>query len=290
VEALRRRLPAALSDSVARWRSILLGELFFRLSRVMPETMRRALIEDVQKALGPSFDVAKHFTPNYNVWDQRVCLIADGDFYAGLRDGKVSIVTDRVARFTQTGLLLESGQEIDADLIVTATGLELQMMGGAEIEVDGRRVDFSKLLMYKGCMYTGVPNLAGLSGHTNASWTLKVELTCGWLCRLLARMDAVGAARCTPHRNDPSVREEPLLEFSSGYVQRALSSLPKQGSKAPFRLYQSYLLDLLLLRLGKIEDANLEFAGASSALRPPSYTTTRWRAHPRIRAAARAPS
>ena len=258
---LRERLPESTAYAITRWKNVVLGILFFQMSRRRPEKVKRWILDNVRKALGDDFDIDQHFTPRYNPWDQRVCLVPDGDLFEAIKGGRASVVTDHIERFTAKGLKLRSGEELEADLIVTATGFELQFMGGADFEVDGRPVDASKRMSYKGMMLSDVPNAAQAIGYTNASWTLKAELTCEYVCRLLNHMDEHGYALCTPRR-DPSVAEEPLIDFSSGYVQRALGRLPKQGSRRPWKLYQNYALDLLELRYAKVDDGTLEFARA----------------------------
>jgi monooxygenase len=261
-KSLRRRLSPKLAYTLTRWKNVLLGTLFFELTRAAPKLAKRTLVGLVRKQLPPDYDIEKHFTPRYNVWDQRLCLVPDADLFTALRKGRASVVTDQIERFTRTGIRLRSGQELEADLVVTATGLRLVFLGGAEVWVDGRRVALHRALNYKGCMFTDIPNLSCAFGYTNASWTLKADLTAEYICRLLNHMDAIGASSCTPRRNDPEVRDEPWLNFTSGYVQRSLAMFPKQGSKRPFRLYQNYLLDLLALRFGDLADSALEFASA----------------------------
>jgi cation diffusion facilitator CzcD-associated flavoprotein CzcO len=204
-------------------------------------------------------DVDKHFVPSYDPWDQRLCFVPDDDLFQTLREGRASVVTDHIDSFTETGLRLRSGATLDADIIVTATGLKLKFLGGIDVDVDGRRVDPSKALAYKGIMCSDVPNMAFAVGYTNASWTLKCDLTAEYVCRLLAYMDKKGYAQCCPRRNDPSIEEQPIIDFSSGYVQRALHLLPKQGSKRPWRLYMNYALDLATLRHAPLTDDAMEF-------------------------------
>ena len=257
---LRKSLPPKAAYSIARWKSVLMGALFFRVARRAPRFAKETLLRAVREALGPSFDIAKHFTPRYGVWEQRVCLIPDGDLFESLRSGRAEVVTDQIERITPTGLRLQSGQELSADLIVKATGLELEVAGGCDFTVDGRRFEPSQSFNYKGCMFTGMPNFVYTFGYTNASWTLKADLIAEFVCRLLRRMQAKGADRCLPRDPGPDVRRVPWLDFSSSYVQRALSRLPAQGAKRPYRLHQNYLLDLMLLRYGRIEDGVLELS------------------------------
>jgi cation diffusion facilitator CzcD-associated flavoprotein CzcO len=262
---LRRHLPAMWAYGITRWKRVLLGMYVFRLCRRDPAKMKRLLLGGVRQALGPDYDVAKHFTPRYNPWEQRLCLVPDGDLFKSIRSGRASVATDHITTFDETGIQLASGQHLDADLVVTATGLELQVLGGLELTVDGKPVDLSRTMNYKGVMYSGVPNLASSFGYTNASWTLKCDLTCEYVCRLLNHMQKRGLAYCTPRNTDPTITEEPWVDFSSGYFQRALHLLPKQGSRPPWRLHQNYPKDILLLRRGRIEDGVLEFARAGAA-------------------------
>jgi cation diffusion facilitator CzcD-associated flavoprotein CzcO len=214
----------------------------------------------VRAQLGPDYDVATHFTPRYNPWDQRLCLVPDADLFEAIKNGSAEVVTDTVERFTQDGVLLKSGRELPADLVVTATGLELQLVGGVEVTVDGTRVELPKCFSYKGMMYSGVPNLASSFGYTNASWTLKADLTAGYLCRLLNHMKRKGLTECRPVVENPDMASEPWLSFSSGYVQRALDRLPKQGREVPWRVHQNYALDMLEFRFGKLEDGAMRFS------------------------------
>jgi cation diffusion facilitator CzcD-associated flavoprotein CzcO len=181
--------------------------------------------------------------------------VPDADFFRAIRHGKVTVVTDHIETFTETGIRLKSGAELAADMIVTATGLVLVPVGGAKLTVDGQPVDLSKRFIYKGMMYSDVPNLASVFGYTNASWTLKADLVCEYVCRLLNHMDRYGYRMCTPHNGDPTLQEEPWVNFSSGYIQRALAHQPKQGSRRPWKLYQNYALDLLSLRFGRLREA-----------------------------------
>jgi len=205
--------------------------------------------------------VEKHFTPKYKVWDQRVCLVPNGDLFRSIRERRATVVTDHIETFTENGIQLRSGDEIEADIVVTATGLELKTLGGVELTVDGTRVDLAESMSYKGMMYSDVPNLASCVGYTNASWTLKCDLTCQYVCRRLNHLEGSGYRSCTPRINDTSVVREPWVDFTSGYVQRSLDRFPKQGSKAPWRLYQNYALDALSLRFGSLEDGAMQFGG-----------------------------
>jgi cation diffusion facilitator CzcD-associated flavoprotein CzcO len=230
----------------------------FNMARKDPAGFKQRLIELVSAELGPEYDVKTHFTPKYNPWDQRLCLVPDSDMFRSIKSGTASVVTDTIECFTETGIKLASGQELPADIIVTATGLRMQILSGVAFSVDGARVDFGKTMSYKGMMYSDVPNLASAFGYTNASWTLKADLTSAYVCRLLAYMDARGYVEARPVR-DETVAEAPFLDFSSGYVQRALEQLPRQGTTKPWKLYQNYALDLLTLKFGKIDDGTMVF-------------------------------
>ncbi len=257
---LRRHLPAGAAYGIVRWRNVLLGMLFYQLTRYTPGAMKKLLLKGVEKELGTQYDIATHFTPSYNPWDQRLCLVPDSDLFAAIRKGTASVVTDHIETFTERGIRLRSGTEIQADLIVTATGLDLVVLGGLRLTVDGHAVEMPKTMSYKGMMYSDVPNLASSFGYTNASWTLKCDLTCEYVCRLLNSMDRNSYRQCTPRRTDPTVAERPWVDFSSGYIQRTLDRFPKQGSKTPWRLYQNYALDVLALRLGRVDDGTMEFS------------------------------
>jgi cation diffusion facilitator CzcD-associated flavoprotein CzcO len=257
---LRQHLPGKIAYGISRWKNVLLGMIFYALSKRAPNLVRKLITDEVRRQLGPNYDVERHFSPRYNPWDQRLCLVPDGDLFESLRSGRASIVTDHIETFTERGIRLRSGQELPADLIVTATGLVLKALGGVELSVDGERVDLAKTMSYKGMMYTDVPNLASCIGYTNASWTLKCDLTCAYICRLLNHLEKGGYRRCTPRASDPTIRREPWIDFSSGYVQRSIDQFPKQGSRAPWRLYQNYALDTLSLGLAPLEDGAMEFS------------------------------
>jgi monooxygenase len=262
-KALLRVLPAKLVYSLVRWKNVLLTMFSFQLSRRRPRVAKALIRKGVERRLPPGYAIDTHFKPRYNPWDQRLCLVPDGDLFDAICAGRASVATDQVDTFTETGIKLASGAELEADLVVTATGLNLLLFGGVAMAVDGRPVDFREQLTYKGMMLSGVPNMAFAIGYTNASWTLKCELTCEYVCRLLNHMDERGQTVCTPQR-DPSVSREPMIDFSSGYVLRSIDQFPRQGSKPPWRLYQNYARDLLSLRLGAIEDDAIEFSNAES--------------------------
>ena len=257
---LRVYLPSMLAYQITCWKRVLLGMYFFNLCRRDPARAKRLILGGVRMALGPDYDVDKHFTPRYNPWEQRLCLLPDGDLFRAIKTGRASVVTDHIETFTEKGLKLTSGLELEADLIVTATGLNLEVLNGVQITVDGERIDPAGTLSYKGMMYSGVPNLASSFGYTNASWTLKCDLTCEYVCRLLNHMQKRGLRQCTPRNSDGTITAQPWIDFSSGYVQRSLHKFPKQGSRAPWKLHQNYARDILLLRFGRLEDGVMEFS------------------------------
>lgn len=264
--ALRRVLPVKLAYLLTRWKNVLFGMLFFQLSRRRPDMIKKLIFNGVRKALGPDYDIGTHFTPRYNPWDQRLCLVPNGDLFEAIKAGRVDVVTDQIETFTEKGLALRSGRELEADVVVTATGLNLQLLGGMQLSVDGRAVDLADSLNYKGMMFSDVPNMASSFGYTNASWTLKCDLTCEYVCRLINHMDKHGYRQCTPRNLDPSLAEEPWIDFSSGYVQRSLHKLPKQGSRLPWKLHQNYAFDIMMLRYGRVDDGVMEFQRQRSAV------------------------
>jgi monooxygenase len=255
---LRGLLPAKAAYAMTRWKNVLRQMFFYTLSRKKPEFMKNLIAKGVKNEVGEEY-LENHFTPKYNPWDQRLCLVPDSDLFASIREGRSSIVTGEIETFTESGVRLKSGESLEADVVVTATGLNLKIMAGVDLIVDGEPVDLSKKLAYKGMMYNDVPNLAQAFGYTNASWTLKCDLTSEYVCRLLKYMDATGYSSCAPHINDPTVKPEPVLDFTSGYIERALHTLPSQGSKQPWRLHQNYFKDLRLIRYGRLDDGTLEF-------------------------------
>ena len=266
--ALRRVLPAKLAYALVRWKNVTVTTLFYQLSRRRPRLVKRLLRKGVERQLPAGYDIDKHFKPRYNPWDQRVCLVPDGDLFETIKSGGASVVTDEIERFTERGIALRSGTELEADLVVTATGLRLLALGGLSVTVDGQDVQLPETMTYKGMMLSGVPNAAAALGYTNASWTLKCDLTCEYVCRLLNHMDEHGYDYCLPVNHDPSVEPLPFINFSSGYVLRSINEFPKQGSKTPWRLYQNYALDIMSLRHGKLEDGALEFHRAKVAAEP----------------------
>jgi monooxygenase len=257
--SLREKFGKNIAYHAIRWRNVLLGLAFFQFARRRPARFKRMVLGGVRLALGPDYDIA-NFNPSYNPWDQRLCLVPDGDLFRSINEKRASVVTAGIDRFTESGIRLKDGSELPADIIVTATGLVLQLLGGMETVVDGRTIDFATTMNYKGMMYSDVPNLASAFGYTNASWTLKCDLTCEYVCRLLNYMDRHGYKQCMPHNVDPSIERLPALDFSSGYVQRALATLPKQGSRRPWRLFQNYAFDIVALRFGKIDDGVMKYS------------------------------
>jgi monooxygenase len=255
---LRSRLPSMLAYQIIRWRNVLLQMYFFNRARKYPQKVKNYILNLIRKELGADYDIAQ-FTPRYNPWDQRMCLVPDSDLFKQIHEGKASVATDQIETFTEKGLKLASGRELEADIVVTATGLQLKVLGGMQVTVDGQAVNLTKTMTYKGMMFSGVPNLVSVFGYTNASWTLKCDLTCEYVCRLLNYMDARGATMCVARR-DPNVAEAPWLNLTSGYIQRAERILPRQGAVAPWKLHQNYALDMLTLRYGKIDDGTLQFS------------------------------
>jgi cation diffusion facilitator CzcD-associated flavoprotein CzcO len=258
---LRRLLPERVAYRLARWKNSGISVLMYQLCQRFPGVMRRVLVGQVRRALGPDYDVATHFTPSYRPWEQRLCVVPDGDLFAAIRSGRASVVTDHVESFTERGLRLRSGRELEADIVVTATGLTLEPLGGIRLAVDGRDVDLSRTLSYKGVQFSDLPNLAAVFGYINSSWTLRADLLCDYVCRLLGYMDRHGYTVVTPRNRDPSMPLRPFLDnFSAGYVQRSIQAWPKQGSHGPWQARQNYLLDSASLRLGRIDDDALEFS------------------------------
>jgi cation diffusion facilitator CzcD-associated flavoprotein CzcO len=250
----RRVLPRRVSGPLVRWYKALTTQAFFQVSQRWPSFVKWLLRKGVERQLPKGYDVDTHFTPRYDPWDQRLCVVPNGDLFDAIKAGRASVVTDRISTFTERGLLLESGTELEADIIVTATGLELLFLGGIELSVDGGPVDLSSKLTYKGMMLEGVPNLAIAVGYTNASWTLKCDLTCDYVCRLLNHLRATGMRQCTPVNRDAAVAPQPLLGLTSGYVLRSAHKFPKQGSKFPWQVHQSFLRDYRAMKLRAVDD------------------------------------
>lgn len=265
-EALRRRLPASLADAAVRWKNICYSIFIYGLSKRKPDVVKRRIADQQRQLLGPEFDIDRHLTPRYDPWDQRVCLVPDGDLFEVLREGSAEIVTDTIERFTLQGVELVHGHELAADVIVTATGLKMKMMGGALLTVDGETVDPGKRLLYKGAMLDGVPNFAFAIGYTNASWTLKCDLTSQFVSRLLNYMADRRLDTVVPTAPRGELVDEPVLDLKSGYVQRGAGLLPRQGKAAPWRTYQNYVQDLLAFRRGRIDDGVLRFGRVSGSV------------------------
>ncbi len=258
---LRRFLPEGLAYALSRWKNVGLSTLMYQMARRRPEGMKKFLLGQVRRALGPDHAVDPHFTPSYEPWDQRLCLVPDNDLFKAIRSGKAEVVTDTIETFTETGIRLASGRELPADLVVTATGLELLFLGGSDLVVDGVKVELAERIAFKGFMLSEVPNCVFTVGYTNASWTLRADLVAEHVCRLLQHMDRRGAQQVTPRRL-PDAEVTPLLDLSSGYVQRALDRFPKQGTQSPWRVRQNYFADYRSLRLGRVDDPALEFTAS----------------------------
>ena len=257
-QALRKFLPATWVFRLTRWKKVLFQIYLYRLSRRRPKDLRRFLLGQVRQELGPDYDVAKHFTPRYDPWDQRLCAVPNGDMFAAIREGRAEVVTDHIAHFTATGIQLQSGAHLEADIVVMATGLNLKFAGGVEYRIDGRPIDFTEHYIYRGMMFSDLPNMAFTVGYTNSSWTLKVDLTANYVCRLLNHMNKRGYASVVP-RLKGTVEQEPFLDFDAGYVLRSRNKFPKQGNRLPWKNYQNYIRDFISLRLGKLRDKELEF-------------------------------
>jgi monooxygenase len=264
-DKLRERLPANTAYAIVRWKNVLLGMLNYQLCRRAPALMRRLLRRFAGRQLPPGYDLDTHFTPRYEPWDQRLCLVPDGDLFQTLSSGDASIATGEIESFTEHGIALSTGEEIAADVIVTATGLNMMMLGGIELAVDGRKIELGSTVAYKGMMLSGVPNLALTVGYTNASWTLKADLVAEYVCRVLNHMDAHGLSVCVPDGPDDDLPKVPIIDLKSGYVLRSVDALPKQGAAAPWRLHQNYIKDVRLLRRGPIDDG-VEFVARERSL------------------------
>ena len=259
-DAVRRVLPARLAHTLVRAKNVLLGTAFYQFCRRYPEAASRRLRGEVAKLLPPDYPVDRHFTPRYNPWDQRLCLVPDADLFQAISSGKVAVVTDTIDAFTETGVRLSSGDVLPADIIVMATGLQLAPWGGIRLTVDDRPIEPRDTLVYKGMMGSGLPNLAWCVGYTNASWTLRADLTSRNVCHLLRYMERHGYDQFVPQADPGEVERRPLLGLSSGYVTRTADQMPKQGSRAPWYLRQNYILDLLSTRFGRLENPALVFS------------------------------
>jgi monooxygenase len=262
-DLLRDKLPAKLAYTILRWKNVLLTMLAFQVSRKRPALMKGLVRKGLEKELPAGYDIATHFTPQYNPWDQRFCLVPDGDLFRSIRDGKASIATGHIETFTETGIRLTSGQEAEADVVVTATGLQMLLLGGMHVAVDGREMKLSETVGYRGMMFSGIPNLAASVGYTNASWTLKCDLICSYVARLLVRMDELGVSTVTPQWTEESLPDVPFLDLQSGYVLRAMAEFPKQGHATPWRVYQNYIRDRRMFRSDAAFDG-LDFTRAAA--------------------------
>lgn len=254
----RKIFPEKTAYHLIRWKNILLALAFYKAARRWPRAVKKLLKKGVQKELGKEYE-QKHFDPKYNPWDQRLCLVPDSDLFLAIRQGKAEVVTDTIGQFTQKGILLQCGRELEADLIITATGLKVQLMGGMSMHINGMKGDTGKAHAYRGVMFSDVPNFAFAIGYTNASWTLKCDLNCQFVTKILNHMDARGYSVCTPRFDSSKFSSEPLLDFNAGYVLRASDILPKQGSKHPWKVYQNYVRDLISLKWDKADDRYLEY-------------------------------
>ena len=273
--AMRKYLPGKLAYTLTRWRNVLFQMFFFKMARSKPEKVRETLLGQVKENLPEGYDIETHFTPRYNPWDERLCLVPDADLFDAIKARKADVETDHIETFTETGIQLKSGKHLDADIVVSATGLNLQFMGGADVSVDGKTVETGEVLMYRGMMYSDVPNLAATFGYTNASWTLKADLTSEFLCRVLKKMDKAGADIVVPRRESDDIELRPFVDFSSGYFKRAEAILPKQGAEKPWKLNQNYALDIMALRYGKLDDGVLQFEAAGRRETPETLDDSR---------------
>ena len=265
VQLLRRVLPQRWSAPAVRWLNALMTQASYQVSRRRPELVKKVLRALVRHELPKGYDIDTHFTPRYDPWDQRLCVVPNGDLFEAIKAGKASVVTDHIDTFTETGIRLQSGAELEADIVVSATGLELLFLGGIDLRMDGADPDLPSRLTYKGMMLEGVPNLAVAIGYTNASWTLKCELTCGYVTRLLNHMRDTGTTVCTPVNAEGSVSPAPLLGLTSGYVQRSADRFPKQGTRFPWQVHQSYLKDYRALKMRGVEDEVMRFTNPAPA-------------------------
>jgi cation diffusion facilitator CzcD-associated flavoprotein CzcO len=259
---LRKVLPEKVAYAITRWKNITMQQWTYRRTRTSPDKVKRQLLKWVRKELGEDYDVDTHFTPEYNPWDQRLCLVPNGDLFKAIREGAVSVVTDQIESFTESGVQLESGKELTADIIITATGLDLLVLGGVEFVVDGESVDFSQTYSYKGAMFSGVPNLVSTFGYINASWTLRADLTAEYFCRMVNHLEANGFQQCTPRLRPEDHAMEPrpwITAFTPGYIQRAIDLMPMQGDHEPWINPQNYRLDKKMFLDGDIDDGALAF-------------------------------
>jgi cation diffusion facilitator CzcD-associated flavoprotein CzcO len=264
----QKYLPERMAYSVVRAKNVALQSLSYRFSRRFPKPMRKFIRSQVAAQLPADYAIDTHFKPTYDPWDQRLCIVPQADLVQAISSERASVVTDHVDTFTETGIRLRSGEELEADIVVTATGLNLLAFGGIDLTVDGEKVELNQRMAYKGMMLSDVPNYAFAIGYTNASWTLKVDLTCEYVCRLLNHMDSEGKRIAVPHNDDPTVTEEPLLDFQAGYVLRSLHEFPQQGSKAPWKLRQNYPRDVITLRYGSVTGEGMKFTNPPAVAKP----------------------
>ena len=257
-EKLRKWLPDRWVFRLTRWSRVFFQIYLYQLSRKKPQQLKKLLLGRVRQEMGPDYDVDTHFTPDYNPWDQRLCGVPDGDLFAAIREGRAEVVTDHIDHFNKEGIELKSGQQLDADIVVLATGLNLKFAGGVQYSVDNRVLDFTEHFIFRGMMFSGLPNMAFTVGYTNSSWTLKADLTAKYVSRLLNKMARRGYTSVTPHLKG-EVEEVPLLDFDAGYVLRSRESFPKQGNRLPWKNYQNYIRDFIGLSLGRQNDDELEF-------------------------------
>lgn len=272
-EAFRKLLPGNIASAINRLKNVWLAVGFFQAARKWPKISRKAIRAHNKRQLGDSCDVDVHFNPSYNPWEERICLAANSDLFKAIKSGKAEMVTDHIDTFTEEGIKLKSGETLQADIIVTATGLDLVPLGNVDFTVDGEQWLPGKSMTYKGMMFRDVPNLALASGYTNASWTLKCDLTSKYVCRLINHMDQNGHQYCVPRNSDPTIEELPFVDFRSGYIQRAMEKFPKQGSKAPWKLYQNYVVDIFSLKYGSLQDDVMEFATLTPIKKKEKATT-----------------
>jgi cation diffusion facilitator CzcD-associated flavoprotein CzcO len=260
---LRKFLPAKVAYSATRLKNTTMQQIVYKRTRTKPEEVKQLLLGGVRAELGPDYDVEKHFTPKYNPWDQRLCLVPNGDLFASIRSGKATVVTETIAGFTETGITLTSGETLEADIIVTATGLNLVTLGEMDFVVDGKPVDFAKTWSYKGFGYSGVPNLGSVFGYINASWTLRADLICTYVCRLLNHMDKTGNEICTPElrESDKDMPERPWIDsFTSGYMERSMHKFPRQSDREPWINPQNFKRDKKMFRKSPLEDGAMRFS------------------------------
>ena len=256
---LRKFLPVRVTYFLIRWKNILFQSWTFFLARKYPDATKNKILDMVKNELGKDYDVEKHFTPTYRPWDQRICLVPDSDLFESIKNRKASVMTDTIKEFKSDGISLNSGANVKADIIVTATGIELNSLNGINVTIDNVAVQPNKRLTYKGMLLSGVPNFAMSFGYVNASWTLRADLTCEYVCRLINLMDKKGVGCCEPIDDKDAYGDDRLIDFTSGYFERGLKLMPKQGNKAPWKNYQNYLKDIFAVRIFSIKDSNLKF-------------------------------